>query len=201
MPGCREAAALLNFGAEAAVPAPPPTGHTLTEAELQPFLQSLTAVRCCSMAGAAVLNSLSPAVCEQLGSSTTYRVAAACSWAYGETAVAIVRTAAAAAQACGANPWADGLWRELLSAVQGMSNMAWLVLCIGWGKGGSSPPPPHARLVLTTLCKQERVLCLLDAVTEVVMAAGEAAGALLRLLSAWRGAALTGSHRACLQVL
>lgn len=72
---------LLSFP-DYAVLVPPPVGRALTEAELSALMLAFDAVGCCYGIARALLGCLSPAVCEQLGSSTTYRLITAFSWAF-----------------------------------------------------------------------------------------------------------------------
>lgn len=68
------------------------------------------------------------------------------------------------------------LWEKLISAAAHALFVAHIVVDLGRGRPTASPPA-HGRAVLATLCKRERLLALLDAVTEVVVAADAASGA------------------------
>lgn len=174
---CRAAAARVSF-AHCAAPAAPPQGREPTEAELQPLILSLSAINCCSKIGRALLGSYSPDVCELLGNSATYRLAAACNWAFGEEALRTLRVGLRAAQAANVTPAiANVIWEALLAAVGDVVLAACSILESGRRLSTSSQAPPYAKTVLATQRERERILDLLNAAAKVVVAADRAAGA------------------------
>lgn len=152
-PGCRAAAARV---ASAVLPPPPPAGLPPNEAELDLAMLAIAAIRRWRILAGALLPPLKDAaVCERLGSGAAYRLFAACSWGFGEDAVATLQAHVGLTKACGA--W-ESVVNDVVHAIETLSIVLSVVSRLQRVDSCSSGAPPAARAMLATLCKEEKLL-------------------------------------------
>lgn len=160
--------------ADCALPPLGPGGHTAAEA--QALFRALHAVWCCGeLAGILLCPLRDPAVCEPLGSAAAYRLAAALSWECSADTAAALRAGLQWAQGNSGTP--TFAWRELPDAAAAALWTGRKMMEVGVPMLSGGSPTQHSAAVLATLCKQDRLLALLEAALDVLAAADEAVGA------------------------